>query len=174
MVRTITEVGGHTAHKPFPKSQAGRREIPLPAWLVPILRDHIAQYPPNVDGLIFTNEAGKPLRRTLFRTRVWRPSLVRAGLLGEVRSGDDWFEGRWTDDPGTRHSQRFDTHRQAVAHIAKHAADGMTFHDLRHSYATWLVDDGVPVNMAQRVLGHEPRRRRSSSTPAARSITTAS
>jgi Phage integrase family len=27
--------------------------------------------------------------------------------------------------------------------------------DLRHSYATWLVDDGVAVNMVQRVLGHE-------------------
>jgi integrase len=24
-----------------------------------------------------------------------------------------------------------------------------------HTYATWLVDDGVPINMAQRVLGHE-------------------
>jgi integrase len=31
----------------------------------------------------------------------------------------------------------------------------MHFHDLRHSYATWLADDGVPVNMVQRVLGHE-------------------
>ena len=29
------------------------------------------------------------------------------------------------------------------------------FHDLRHSYAIWLVDDGVPVNMIQRVMGHE-------------------
>jgi len=26
---------------------------------------------------------------------------------------------------------------------------------LRHSYATWLVDDGVPPNMVQRVMGHE-------------------
>jgi integrase len=31
----------------------------------------------------------------------------------------------------------------------------MRFHDLRHSYATWLVDDGVSVNMVQRVMGHE-------------------
>ena len=28
------------------------------------------------------------------------------------------------------------------------------FHDLRHSYATWLVYDGVPINDAQRLLGH--------------------
>jgi integrase len=28
----------------------------------------------------------------------------------------------------------------------------LPFHDLRHSYTTWLVDDGVPVNMAQGVM----------------------
>jgi integrase len=31
----------------------------------------------------------------------------------------------------------------------------MRFHDLRHSYATWLVTDGVPINLVQRVMGHE-------------------
>lgn len=31
----------------------------------------------------------------------------------------------------------------------------LRFHDLRHSYATWLVSDGVPVNMVQRVMGHQ-------------------
>jgi integrase len=43
----------------------------------------------------------------------------------------------------------------AVLHVARNQAGGLRFHDLRHSYATWLVDDGVPVNMVQRVLGHE-------------------
>ncbi|MER5702603.1 tyrosine-type recombinase/integrase [Micromonospora sp. NPDC002296] len=31
----------------------------------------------------------------------------------------------------------------------------MRFHDLRHAYATWLVTDAVPINLAQRVMGHE-------------------
>ncbi|MEU4367478.1 tyrosine-type recombinase/integrase [Micromonospora chersina] len=31
----------------------------------------------------------------------------------------------------------------------------MRFHDLRHAYATWLVTDGVPINLVQRVMGHE-------------------
>ena len=26
---------------------------------------------------------------------------------------------------------------------------------LRHAYATWLVTDGVPINLVQRVMGHE-------------------
>jgi integrase len=42
-----------------------------------------------------------------------------------------------------------------VHHVARSQAGGLRFHDLRHSYATWLVDDGVPPNMVQRVMGHE-------------------
>ena len=29
------------------------------------------------------------------------------------------------------------------------------FHDLRHCYATWLVSEGVPLNVVQAVMGHE-------------------
>ena len=43
----------------------------------------------------------------------------------------------------------------AVNRVARHQAGGLRYHDLRHSYATWLVDDGVPPNMVQRVMGHE-------------------
>jgi site-specific recombinase XerD len=31
----------------------------------------------------------------------------------------------------------------------------LRFHDLRHSYATWLVSDGVPINAVSRLIGHE-------------------
>lgn len=55
----------------------------------------------------------------------------------------------------SEHVKEFPTEQSAVAHIAHSAAGGLRFHDLRHSYATWLVDDGVPVNMVQRVMGHE-------------------
>ncbi|WP_433793057.1 tyrosine-type recombinase/integrase [Actinoplanes sp. CA-252034] len=30
----------------------------------------------------------------------------------------------------------------------------LRFHDLRHSYATWLISEGVPVNAVQKVMGH--------------------
>ena len=114
VIRTVVEVSGHTAFKPYPKSAAGRRTIPLPPWLIEMIAHHVVTYPSGIEQLVFPNTVGMPLRRTLFRARVWKPTLLRAGL-----------------DPTLR------------------------FHDLRHSYATWLVDDGVPVNMVQRVLGHE-------------------
>ncbi|MBN1461485.1 MAG: tyrosine-type recombinase/integrase, partial [Armatimonadetes bacterium] len=31
----------------------------------------------------------------------------------------------------------------------------LRFHDLRPSYATWLVSDGVPINDVAKVMGHE-------------------
>jgi hypothetical protein len=123
---------------------------------MPMLRDHLDRFERGPNGLVFTNEAGKPLRRTLFRSRVWKPSLVRAGLLGKVvELGPKAFQAEWTDKGGHDHCQQCRSYAAAVKVVAHGAADGITFHDLRHSYATWLVDDGVPINMAQKVLGHE-------------------
>jgi integrase len=156
VIRTVVEVSGHTAFKLYPKSDAGRRTVPLPHWLSPIIRDHHARYARGVHGLLYPNQVGKPLRRTLFRARVWRPTLVRAGLLGAVTEiASRCYEGQWTDDAGTLVTEKFRSHDQAVKHVARHATGALRFHDLRHSYATWLVDDEVPPNMVQRVMGHE-------------------
>lgn len=155
VIRTVVEVAGHTSFKPFPKSAAGRRTVPMPSWLVPVIREHRRLWPTQSDAPIFANEVGAPLRRTLFRSRIWRPSLVRAGLLGAVVVIDGGYEAQWTDDAGAKSTERFRTEVQAVQHVARNQAGGLRFHDLRHSYATWLVDDGVPPNMVQRVMGHE-------------------
>ncbi|MBV9142485.1 MAG: tyrosine-type recombinase/integrase [Pseudonocardiales bacterium] len=156
VIRTVVEVSGHTSFKPYPKSSAGRRTVPLPSWLVPIIREHLERYPVPAEAPIYANAVGKPLRRTLFRTRVWRPALVRAGMLGTLTVIDDkTVRAGWTDATGATLTKEFPTESAAVLHIAKSCNGGLRFHDLRHSYATWLVDDGVPVNMVQRVMGHE-------------------
>ncbi|MDQ4119673.1 MAG: site-specific integrase [Actinomycetota bacterium] len=155
VIRTVVEVSGRTAFKPFPKSRAGRRTIPLPGWLLPIIREHLARWPTPDTAPVFANEVGAPLLRTSFRSRIWRPSLVRAGLLGAVVELADGFEAQWADADGVKHTEWFKTETGAVNHVARNQAGGLRFHDLRHSYATWLVDDGVPPNMVQRVLGHE-------------------
>ena len=77
-------------------------------------------------------------------------------MLGTLTAiGDDTVRAGWVDDTGATLAKEFATEQEAVLHIAKSCAGGLRFHDLRHSYATWLVDDGVPVNMVQRVMGHE-------------------
>jgi integrase len=156
VIRTVIEVSGHTSFKPFPKSTAGRRTVPLPGWLVAILRSHLDTYPLGESDLIFSNGVGGAYRRTLFRSRIWRPALVRAGLLGTVAQDENGvYTAQWTDAASTRHNEAFSTELAAVRHVARNQAGGLRFHDLRHSYATWLVDDGVPPNMVQRVMGHE-------------------
>ena len=155
--RPVGALGGAGALgvKPYPKSTAGRRTVPLPGWLVTALHDHLDRYPLGAGDLIFSNQVGAAHRRTLFRARIWRPSLVRAGLLGSVKSDREAFVATWSDSTGQRHRRHFDSEAAAVKHVAREQVGGLRFHDLRHSYATWLVDDGVPPNMVQRVMGHE-------------------
>lgn len=155
VLRTVVEVDGHTSFKPYPKSAAGRRTIPLPGWLVDELRRHTSAVPAGAAGLVFPNEVGAALRRSLFRSRVWRPALVRAGLLGAVSLEGDKFAAEWTDADGGVHRELVTTHAQAVKRVAAGQDGGLRYHDLRHSYSTWLIDDGVPPNMVARVLGHE-------------------
>lgn len=156
VLRTAVEVAGNVTVKPFPKSRAGRRTVPLPPFVVEALRDHRARLGTGANGEVFVNAAGGPMRRTLFRARVWRPTLVRAGLLGKVvKIDDETYEAAWIGSDGHEHTSRFDTESEAVHEVARLAGGGLRFHDLRHSYATWLVTDGVPVNDVQRVMGHE-------------------
>jgi integrase len=42
-----------------------------------------------------------------------------------------------------------------VKAVSRHADGGLRFHDLRHSYASWLITSGVPDPEVQRVTGHE-------------------
>ncbi len=102
VIRALTEVAGHVTVKPYPKSRAGRRIVPIPGFALAELNRHIQAYPPAADGQLFTNTAGGPLRRTLFRSRVWRPALVRAGLLGDVTKTDaGTWRGMWEDSTDT-------------------------------------------------------------------------
>lgn len=137
------EVSGHVTPKPYPKSRAGRRVVPLPSMVSDLLKRHRDEYGTGPAGEVFTNEAGTPLRRTLFRARIWRPALVRAGLLGAVAEEGEKFRATWPTTTGDM-SEVFSTAVQAVKAIARHGEGGLRFHDLRHSYASWLITSGVP------------------------------
>jgi integrase len=65
-----------------PKSAAGHRTLTLPGFLRELLRDHLSQPLPGGDGpeaLIFTTERGRPVRHSLFYSRVFQP-VVKAEL----------------------------------------------------------------------------------------------
>jgi integrase len=158
VVQVAEETHGGVTVRAYPKTRAGVRTVPLPGFLVSALRAHrdALDVAPDPAQLVFTDRIGRALRRSNFRRRVWLPSLVRAGLLGEVSKTDAGdYRAVWIGDAGIREAAQFATESAAVAQVAKNACGGLRFHDLRHSYATWLVTDGVPINIVQRVMGHE-------------------
>lgn len=136
--RTVIEVSGTSSLKAYPKTRAGYRTIPLPGWLVLALKAHMEDYSEGPNGEVFVNSLGRVPLRSDFRKQVWRPSLVPAGLLGEIETHDD------SGFP-----------REAVATISQHAGPSLRFHDLRHSHMTWLISSGLSVNEVARVLGYE-------------------
>lgn len=158
VVQVVVESGGMRTIKTYPKSRAGIRSIPMPSFLTDALTARKEALGAELDptSLVFTNRNGLPPLRSTFRREVWRPSLVRAGLLGAVvEIAPHKWRATWPDDTGLDWDKEFTTERDAVIHVAEHAVGGLRYHDLRHSYATWLVTSGVPVNIVQRVMGHE-------------------
>ncbi|MGC4852191.1 tyrosine-type recombinase/integrase [Micromonospora sp. DT4] len=154
--RVVIEVNGHAADKPYPKTAQSRRVVPVPPFLRAELVRHRERTDPGEADRVFTNQAGDPMLRSNFRRQVWRPSLVRAGLLGEVtKTGPHRFRATWRDRESVEWSAEFTTQREAAVHVAVRAAGGLRFHDLRHGYATYLISSGVPVNVVQAVMGHE-------------------
>lgn len=78
VVEQLDADAGHGVTKP-PKTFAGRRSVPLPAFVADALRDH-DQYAIDGSGRVFTSPAGAPLHLTNFRRRVWGPAIIRAGV----------------------------------------------------------------------------------------------
>jgi integrase len=72
-----------------PKTEAGKRTVPISAWLAAILREHRGIS--GGVGLAFPSAAGTPLNKANVRKRVWIPLLERA----QVRYRD-MYSLRWT------------------------------------------------------------------------------
>ncbi len=71
-----------------PKSDAGRRTIALPPFLVPAIEQHLDQFSPRQpDGRVFRGERGGPLRRHVLQ-KAWARARAEAGLSEEFRFHD--------------------------------------------------------------------------------------
>lgn len=69
-----------------PKTKSGRRDVPLPESLVPLLKRWLDEfYVENNDDLVFRTWSGGELLYGSFHTWGWRKLLKRAGLNHEDR-----------------------------------------------------------------------------------------
>jgi len=65
-----------------PKSRAGRRTVPVPAFVVAEVDADISKRSLEPESLIWTSPNGSPLGDANFRSRVWKPATKAAGLEG--------------------------------------------------------------------------------------------
>jgi integrase len=125
--RSLREVNGYLS---FGETKTySQRTISLPAFLVEMLREHLAQALPGGNGpdaLVFPSKRGLPLRWNNFYKRHFRPTV------------DGWTDAKGEQHPGVL---------PAYLH-------GLRFHDLRHTCASLSVAAGAHVKQVQARLGH--------------------
>lgn len=118
-----------------PKSEAGKRTIPIPPKLVAELKRWKLRSPPSAIGLAFPSKRGTPMHHGNLLRRVYFPLQVRAGLgVPKLdRAGESLV-----DDDG------------APVLTGKYG-----LHDLRHAAASGWIAHKIDLKRLQVWIGHE-------------------
>lgn len=118
-----------------PKSEAGKRTIPIPPKLVAELKRWKLRSPPSAIGLAFPSKRGTPMHHGNLLRRVYFPLQVRAGL--GVPKLDRAGEPLVDDD-------------DAPVLTGKYG-----LHDLRHAAASGWIAHKIDLKRLQVWIGHE-------------------
>ena len=118
-----------------PKSEAGRRTVPIPPELVAELKRWKLRSPPSAIDLAFPSKTGTPLRHNNVLRRVYFPLQIRAGL-GVPKL--DRAGRAVVDDDGN------------PVLTGKYG-----FHDLRHAAASGWIANRIDLKRLQVWIGHE-------------------
>ena len=118
-----------------PKSEAGKRTVPIPPELVSELKRWKLRGPPSRMGLAFPSSTGTPLRHNNVLRRMFFPLQVRAGL------GVPRIDGKG--------QPVVDVEDQPVL-TGKYG-----FHTLRHAAASAWIECNIDLKRLQVWIGHE-------------------
>jgi integrase len=142
---TVMRVETRYGPKEYPKSDAGRRLVPLPQFLV----DEIAAYLSLADpGGVEPPRSGTTRKApSLVSGQEAHPagrSADRSALLFTTRDGMRLRDSPW---------------RERNFYVARSKAGlestGVRPHDLRHTYCSWLVQAGISLEEVRLLAGHE-------------------
>jgi integrase len=115
--------------KPRPKSDAGIREIPLAPPVVEAIHRQLPPRP-GPDSLVFTGPGGGNGVPSGTRTTLSRHGFRRLYQTAAHRARTD------------------------LTHLQLRGP-----HDLRHSFSTWLENEGIPARVIDELMGHQRSRR---------------
>lgn len=121
---TVTRARKADGSTAGPKSEAGVREVPVPDYLA----DKLDELKKSPEDLVVTSEQGKPLTKTS-QKRLWNKFKRKM----DIENGAELFRN----------------------HVVESTlAEDLVPYCYRHTYCTDLQDAGVPVTVAQRLMGH--------------------
>ncbi|WP_067428431.1 tyrosine-type recombinase/integrase [Nocardioides jensenii] len=138
-----------------PKSKKSRR----PIWVDPVVVDAYEAQLKNkaASDLVFTTPSGLRITHANFYNRIWRPATIRASVCAEhmpkgCRCGT-----------GKPHLCKVHTEKNEKRHhipiepcgCPGTLASRPRIHDARHTHASWLIAQGIRLEVIQERLGHE-------------------
>lgn len=137
-----------------PKSAAGRRRVALDEVTLQMLDGYLpgrtkTQY-------LFTDAHGKPFTHARFYRGHWQPMLYRA-IRCEQHRALDRQEGIEVKGKRVRMTSKREL---SLAWLVPCGCPGTLtqvprFHDLRHTWVSWLIAAGVPIVKIARAAGHD-------------------
>lgn len=129
-----------------PKSEAGKRTIPVPPELVSELKKWKLRSPHSKLGLAFPSTTGTPQRHNNLLRRTYFPLQVRAGLgVPKIDSKGEVVRLPKKDDDG----QVIPGEDGEIVLTGKYG-----FHELRHAAASGWIANNIDLKRLQVWLGH--------------------
>jgi integrase len=127
----------YTKGRWFPtKTKSSKRKIDLAPSVISELRKWKLACIPNDLDLVFPNEAGQPMNYSNMVNRYFEPALEKAGII-EIETIEKKIEGT-----------------TKVKKLKKVKGHKIRFHDLRHTYASLMIEQGENIKYIQTQLGH--------------------
>jgi len=134
-----------------PKTRRARRTLRLSPELVDVLVPLVASSDPG--GFVFTGPEGRPVRHNNFYTRVWLRAVALASVC-ERHAGEQLVAeatARKTPRPNAKLIKPVPCDpKECPGVLTKRPR----IHDLRHSHASLLINEGIQPIALQRRLGH--------------------
>lgn len=137
-----------------PKSKAGRRTIVMPLEVVDYIEPLLTGRP---EAFLFRTSTDNAIVHSNFFNRVWKPATLRASICEDHRKKKcRCLAGK--PELCLVHTKK-DAHGHTVLPEPCGCPGTLSFrpriHDARHTHASWLIAQGVRLDVIQHRLGHE-------------------